>query len=203
MLSVAYTKLPAAGKVVPRTARAIHVAVVADAPSGAVLMETMVDDVSWYGGRRESDGCPGVVARVLSQSVFPALYAEPGCIDCSALPAQFDVLVFHAPGALYEFPLIGAVEAFLAVVTKVRALVVCVVQPRVGDDGRRTDYDPVRSASSASTPEYDSWPLGWPASSEIWHVLSAGSVLHPTSSCGHGPREGSGPFPLRQSRGSG
>ena len=146
----------AAGKVVPRTARAIRVAVVADAPSGAVLMETMVDDVSWYGGRRESDGCPGVVARVLSQPVFPALDAEPGCIDCSAFPAQFDVLVVHVPGGLYEFPLIGAVEAMLAVVTNVRALVVCVVQPRVGDDGRRTDDDPVRSASSASTPEYDS-----------------------------------------------
>ena len=103
----------------------------------------------------ESDCCPGVGARVLAQPVFPAFDAEPSCIDCSAFPAQFDVLVVHVPGGLYEFPLIGAVEAMLAVVTNVRALV-CVVQPRVGDDGRRTDDDPVRSGSSASTPEYDS-----------------------------------------------
>ena len=116
----------AARKVVPRPAGAIHFAVVADAPSCAVLMETMVDDVSWYGGRRETDGCPGVVARVHLQLVLPALDAEPSCIDCSAYPARFDVFVVHVPGGLCEFPLIGSVEALLAVVTNVRALVVCV-----------------------------------------------------------------------------
>ena len=101
-----------------------------------MLLEALVEDVSWYGGRRESDGCPGVGARVLAQPVFPAFDAEPSCIDCSAYPARFDVLVFQIPGGFRELPLIRSMEASLALVAIVGALVECVVQPRVGDDGR-------------------------------------------------------------------
>ena len=75
---------------------------------------------------------------------MPAVDAEPACIDCSEFPARFDLGVVHVPGDLYELTLVGAVIAMLAFVANVRTLVVCVMKPRIGDDGRNADDDSVR-----------------------------------------------------------
>ena len=112
----------------------------------------MVSDLCWPGGRRESDGLTRAAARVLTQPFLPAVDTEPACIDCSVFPARFNVGVVHVPGALYELTLEGAVIAMLAVVANVRALVVCVMETRVGDDGRDADDDPVQRPCSTSAP---------------------------------------------------
>ena len=46
----------AAREIVPCTAGTVRLAIVAYAPTCGVLMESMVGDICWSGGRRESDG---------------------------------------------------------------------------------------------------------------------------------------------------
>ena len=92
----------------------------------------------------ESDGFTRAAARVRTQPFLPAVDTEPACIDCSVFPTRFDVGVVHVPGALYELTLEGAVIAMLAFIANVRALVVCVMETRVSDDGRDADDDPVQ-----------------------------------------------------------
>ena len=141
----------AAWKVVARSASAVHSAVVAEAPTRGVLMESLIEDVGRCGGRWESNGFPRP-GRVHLQLVLPALDAEPSCVDCSVDPARFDVIVFQIPGGFRELSVIRSMEAPVALVADIGALVEGVVQSSVGDDGGRADDDLVCSASSVPAP---------------------------------------------------
>ena len=154
----------AAWEVVARSTSAVHSAVVAEAPTRGVLMESLIEDVGWCGGRWESNGFPRPM-RVHPQLVRPALDAEPSCVDCSVLPALLDVIVFQIPSGFRELSVIRSMEAPVAVVADIGALVEGVVQSSVGDDGGRADDDLVCSASLVPAPA-DSPPglqdgLGW------------------------------------------
>ena len=141
----------AAWKVVARSASAVHFAVIAEAPTRGVLMESLIKDVGRCGGRWESNGFPRP-GRVHLQLVLPALDAEPSCVDCSVDPARFDVIVFQIPGGFRELSVIRSMEAPVALVADIGALVEGVVQSSVGDDGGRADDDLVFSASSVPAP---------------------------------------------------
>ena len=141
----------AAWEVVARFASTVHLAVVADAPARGVLMESLIEDLGRSGGRWESKGCPRT-GRVHIQPILPALDAEPSCVDCSVDPTRLDVLVVQIPSGFRELSVIRSVEAPLAVVAIIGALVAGIVQPSVGDDGGRADDDLDCSASSVPAP---------------------------------------------------
>ena len=141
----------AAWEVVARSASAVHSAVVAEAPTRGVLMESLIKDVGRCGGRWESNGFPRP-GRVHLQLVLPALDAEPSCVDCSVDPARLDVIVFQIPSGFRELSVIRSMEAPVAVVAIIGALVEGVVQSSVGDDGGRADDDLVCSASAVPAP---------------------------------------------------
>ena len=141
----------AAWEVVARSASAVHSAAVAEAPTRGVLMESLIKDVGRCGGRWESNGFPRP-GRVHLQLVLPALDAEPSCVDCSVDPTRLDVLEVQIPSGFRELSVIRSVEAPLAVVAIIGALVACIVQPSVDDNGRRADDDLDCRMSSVPAP---------------------------------------------------
>jgi len=125
----------AAWKIIPSSACAVALAVVADGPSLRVLAEAIVLHLCWRGLWGQLEILSGFVV-VHLEFVRPAIDAVPCGVHLSVFPSPRELAEGEFSDHGEVGPLVGPVVFFPALVASVRRLGACVVQPRVEDDVR-------------------------------------------------------------------